>query len=114
MHGVAVTLLSEDKERLSVLQHRLDGTQMGRNVFSQQGFPTSATDPILRQIQDVRADVVLVDIDPHDVQRAIRAIVLINVNTIVIAIFAVGEMNNTLIIFLSMRSGDREFFEKNS
>ncbi len=62
MHGVAIALLAEDKERLSVLQHRLDGTQMGRNVFSQQGFPTSATDPILRQIQDVRAEVVLVDI----------------------------------------------------
>src|SRR5438093_9750 len=59
MHGVAIALLAEDKERLSVLQHRLDGTQMGRNVFSQQGFPTSATDPILRQIQDVRAEVVL-------------------------------------------------------
>jgi len=42
---------------------------------------TSATDPILRQIQDVRAEVVLVDIDPHDGQRAIRAIELINANT---------------------------------
>src|SRR5438105_1430616 len=114
MHGVAVTLLSEDKERLSVLQHRLDGTQMGRNVFSQQGFPTSATDPILRQIQDVRAEVVLVDIDPHDVQRAIRAIELINANTSDIAIFAVGEMNNPLTIVAAMRSGAREYLEQHT
>src|SRR6266581_1553347 len=114
MHGVAIALLAEDKERLSVLQHRLDGTQMGRNVFSQQGFPTSATDPILRQIQDVRAEVVLVDIDPHDVQRAIRAIELINANTSDIAIFAVGEMNNPLTIVAAMRSGAREYLEQHT
>ena len=39
MQGVAVTLLTEDRERLSVLQHRLEGTGMGRNVFSHVGFP---------------------------------------------------------------------------
>ncbi len=108
MHGVAVTLLSEDKERLSVLQHRLDGTQMGRNVFSQQGFPTSATDPILRQIQDVRAEVVLVDIDPHDVQRAIRAIELINANTSDIAIYTTSEaILEALTRFATSRSKAR-------
>ena len=45
MQGVAVTLLTEDRERLSVLQHRLEGTGMGRNVFSHVGFPTSPTGP---------------------------------------------------------------------
>src|SRR2546430_17687136 len=104
MHGVAIALLAEDKERLSVLQHRLDGTTMRRNVFSQKGFPMSATDPILRQIQDVRAEVVLVDIDPHDVQRAIRAIELINANTSDIAIFSFWEMNNPLTILASIPS----------
>ena len=52
MQGVAVTLLTEDRERLSVLQSRLEGTGMGRNVFSHVGFPTSPTDPVLRQMQD--------------------------------------------------------------
>jgi pilus assembly protein CpaE len=114
MHGIAIALLAEDKERLSVLQHRLDGTQMGRNVFSQQGFPTSATDPILRQIQDVRTEVVLVDIDPHEVQPAIRAIELINANTSDIVIFAVGEMNNPQTIVAAMRAGAREYLEQHS
>jgi len=54
MHGIAVTLLTEDKERLMVLQQRLESTQMGRNVFGHVGFPVSPTDSILRQIQDVR------------------------------------------------------------
>lgn len=72
MHGIAVSLLTEEKERLSLLQQRLEATQLGRNVFSQVGFPASQTDPILRQIQDVRSEVVLVDIDPQQVQRASR------------------------------------------
>ena len=87
MHGIAVALLTEDKERLSVLQQRLESTQIGRDVFGHVGFPTSPTDPVLRQIQDVRAEVVLVDIDPQNGQRAIHAIELISGNTSDIAIW---------------------------
>jgi len=41
---------------------------MGRNVFSHAGFPSSATDPVLRQMQDVRTEVVIVDIDAGNAQ----------------------------------------------
>ncbi len=114
MHGIAVSLLTEDRERLSVLQHRLEGTEMGRNVFSHVGFPTAATDPILRQIQDVRAEVVLVDIDPENVERAIHAIELIRVTTSDIAIFAVGEMSHPPTIVGAMRAGAGEYVERNA
>src|SRR5579863_9731006 len=112
MHGIAVTLLTEDKERLGVLQQRLENTQIGRNVFGHVGFPASQTDPILRQIQDVRAEVVLVDIDPGNVQRAIHTIELIHSNTSDIAIFAVGAMNNPETIVSAMRAGAREYLER--
>ena len=105
MQGVAVTLLTEDRERLSVLQHRLEGTGMGRNVFSHVGFPTSPTDPVLRQMQDVRTEVVLVDIDAHNAARAISAIELIQANTSEIAIFAIGEMSHPPTIVAAMRAG---------
>ena len=108
MHGIAVSLLTEDRERLSVLQHRLEGTQMGRNVFSHVGFPTAATDPVLRQVQDVRAEVVLIDIDPGNAQRAIHAIELIRATTSDIAIFAIGEMNHPPSIVAAMRAGAGE------
>jgi pilus assembly protein CpaE len=114
MHGIAVTLLAEDKERLTVLQNRLETSQMGRNVFSHVGFPASATDSVMRQIQDVHAEVVLVDIDPHDVQRAIRAIELIHSNTSEIVIFAVGPMTDPATIVSAMRAGAREYLERNS
>src|SRR3989475_5124089 len=111
MHGIAVTLLTEDKERVSVLQHRLETTNIGRNVFTHVGFPASATDPIVRQIQDVRAEVVLVDIDSHNVQRAINAIELIHSTTSDIAIFAIGPMNDPSTIVSTMRAGAREYLE---
>jgi pilus assembly protein CpaE len=114
MHGIAVTLLTEDKERLTVLQQRLESTQMGRNVFGHVGFPTTSTDPILRQIQDVHADVVLVDIDPQNAQRAMQAIELIHANTSEIVIFAVGAMNDPGTIVSAMRAGAREFVERNA
>lgn len=114
MHGVAVTLLSEDRERLSVLEQRLEGTQMGRTVFAHLGFPAGSTDPILRQIQDVRAEVVLVDIDPQNAQRAIHAIELIHATTDDIGIFAVGEMNHPPTIVSAMRAGAGEYIERHA
>ncbi len=113
MHGIAVTLLCEDRERLSVLQHRVEGTQMGRTVFGHLGFPAGPTDPILRQIQDVRAEVVLVDIDPQNPQRAIHAIELIHATTNDIGIFAAGEMNHPPTIVSAMRAGAGEYLERN-
>ena len=85
MHGIAVAVLTEDRERLAALQHRVDATQMGRTVFGHLGFPAGPTDPVLRQIQDVRAEVVLIDLDPENAQRAIHAIELIRANTTDIA-----------------------------
>ncbi len=114
MQGVAVTLLTEDRERLPVLQHRLDGSGMGRNVFGHVGFPASPTDPILRQMQDVGTEVVLLDIDPNNAQRAISTIELIQANTREIAIFAFGEMNHPPTIVAAMRAGAGEFLERNA
>jgi len=114
MQGIAVTLLTEDKERLAGLQRLLESTQMGRNVFSHIGFPASPTDPVLRQIQDVRAEVVLVDIDPQNGERAVSAIELIQSNTSDIAIFAIGEMSHPPTIVSAMRAGAGEFLERNA
>ncbi len=111
MHGIAVTFLTEDKERFTVLQHRLESTQIGRVVFSHLGFPAGPTDPVLRQIQDVGSEVVLVDIDPENVQRAIHAIELIHSSTNEIVVFAVGEIDHPSTIVSAMRAGAREYLE---
>src|SRR5271156_3550030 len=112
MHGIAVALLSEDRERLSELQSRLEATRLARVVFSNVGFPTGGTDAILRQIQDLSAEVVVVDISAANPQPAIKAIELIQANTLQLAIFANGTMQQPATIVASMRAGAGEYLDE--
>src|SRR6202167_1662126 len=111
MHGIAVALLTEDREHLSELQRRIEATQLARVVFSNVGFPSGATDSILRQIQDLRAEVVVVDIAFENPQGAIKAIELIQSNTMQLAIFANGSMQQPTTIVAAMRAGAGEFLD---
>ena len=65
-------------------------------------------------MQDVRTEVVIVDIDAGNAQRAISTIELIQANTSEIAVFAVGEMNHPPTIVAAMRAGAGEFLERNA
>lgn len=114
MPGVAVALLAEDRDRLSMLQNRLENTQAGQIVFSHFGFPMGPSDSILRQIQDVHAEVVVVDIDPQSEQRALATLELIHSTTNDVALFAIGEMNHPATIVASMRVGANEYLERNA
>ena len=111
MHGIAVALLTEDREHLSTLEERLEATRLGRAVFAHLGFPTAPTDPILRQLQDSRAEVVIVDISSQEPERAIRAIELVRSTTVQIAVFANGEMTHPANIVASMRAGAGEYVD---
>jgi pilus assembly protein CpaE len=114
MHGIAVALLTEERERLSTLESRVEATRLGRAVFSHGGFPVGPTDAILRQLQDSRAEVVIVDIPTQDPQRAIRAIELIRATTLQIGIFANGEMTKPANIVASMRAGAGEYVDNSA
>jgi pilus assembly protein CpaE len=112
MQGVAVAVLTEDRDRLPVLRHRLDSSQGARLVFSYVGFPSGPSDSILRQIQDVRAEVVLVDIAPQAEAKALATVELIRSATNDIVVFAVGEMNSPGTIVAAMRAGAGEYLER--
>ena len=114
MHGIAVTLLTEDREQFAILQNRLESTHVARIVFSNIGFPLSATDSIVRQMQAQRTEVVVIEVNSDDPQRAIRAIEVIRASTSDIAIFAVGDMKNPMAIVGAMRSGAGEYLDRNS
>src|SRR5271155_1851257 len=111
MPGIAVALLSEDREQSVVLNSRVESTNLARTVLSHVGFPLGPSDAILRQLQDQRAEVVLVRIDPQNPARAIRAIELIHSSIPAITIFAVGEMRQSASIVSAMRAGAREFLD---
>jgi pilus assembly protein CpaE len=114
MHGIAVALLSEDRQHLSELQHQVEATSLGRIVFSHTGFPSGPTDPILRQIQDLRAEVVIVHISAENSQSAIRVIELLQANTLQLAIFAHGSMQQPANIVAAMRAGAGEYLDENA
>jgi len=111
MHGISVALLSEDEDHLSALQTRLEATRLGQAVFSHLGFPVGPTDAILRQLQDSRSEVVIIDIPAKDPQRAIRTIELIRATTQQIGIFANGDMTSPASIVASMRAGAGEYLD---
>jgi hypothetical protein len=90
VHGIAVALLFEDPEHLATLRDRMQATRLGREVFSHLGFPISATDTIIRQLQESHAEVVIVELLLQSAESAIRAIELIHATT-QIAIFVSGD-----------------------
>ncbi len=112
MPGIAVALLTEDREQSIILNTRLEGTNLARVVFSHVGFPASPSDSILRHLQDQRAEIVLVEIDPKHPQGALRTIELIHNATPDVTIFALGDMNQPLNIVSAMRAGAREFLDR--
>ncbi|MGA7631700.1 MAG: AAA family ATPase [Terriglobales bacterium] len=114
MPGIAVALLTEDREQSVVLHSRVESTNLARTALSHVGFPAGPADPVMRQLQDQHAEVVLVDIDVQNPQRAIRTIELIHASTPDVTIFAVGEMNQPSIIVSAMRAGAREFLDHNA
>ena len=111
MPGIAVALLTEDREQSVVLNSRVESTNLARTVLSHVGFPAGPGDTVLRQLLDQRAEVVLVNIDPQNPQRAIRTIELIHANIPGVTMFAIGEMNQPTNIVSAMRAGAREFLD---
>ena len=114
MPGIAVALLTEDREQSVVLQSRIESTNLARTALSHVGLPAGPSDAVLRQLQDNRVEVVLVDIDSKNAQRAIRAIELVHASTPDVTIFAVGELNQPINIVSAMRAGAREFLDHNA
>jgi len=111
-HGIAVALLTEDQERLAILQKYLESTNVALLVFSNLGFPVSANDPIVGQLQKSQPEVVIVDIDSKDARRAIHAIELVRDTASKVAIFTIGEMHDPTTIVAAMRSGAVEFVDR--
>ena len=113
-HGIAVAILTEDRGQEVAIRNRLEATRVARIVLSHLGFPVSTTDPIIRRIQDQRAQVVVVDVHAENLQSALAAIELIDATTSEIAIFAIGETNIASNIVAAMRAGACEYVDRRS
>ncbi len=114
MHAVAVSILSENPERLVVLQQRIESTQTARIVFAHATFPASASDPAIRRLQDSDTEIVLVDIEPQASGRAMHAIEVVHANVPGASVFASGAMDDPAVIVSAMRAGAREYLERDA
>ena len=112
MAELAVVILATDEEQRSVLQMLVDGTNVARTVHSAASLPVAATDPLVRRIQSLATDVLLVDIPSENPTPAIRAIEMLKTEVSGAAIFAIGSMSQPQVIVGAMRAGAREYIER--
>lgn len=114
MHGIAVSILSENPERLTLLQQRVEATQLAQVVVAHGNFPSVPSDIAIRRMSDARTEVVVVDIASRDITRAMQAIELIHAQVPQVAVFAAGGMSDPSVIVAAMRAGAREYLERDS
>jgi pilus assembly protein CpaE len=114
MYSIAVGIFSENPERLAVLQQRIESTQLARVVLAHSGFPAGPADASIRRIQDLHAEIVLVDVDPQGPRLAMQAIELIHSNVSSASVFASGTMSDPSVIVAAMRAGAREYLERDA
>ena len=112
MSELSVVILAIDDEQRTLLQMLVNGTTIARAVQSFNGLPVATTDVVLRRIQDLRPDVVIVDIPAREPDPALRALELLHSHYGSGTLFAVGELSQPQNIVASMRAGAREFIER--
>jgi len=104
--AVPVALLTDDQDRQVLLEHRIESTR-GRIVFSRTGFLASSGDPVMREIQDSGARIVVVDVNPINLQPGLHTIEVIRDFAKEIGIIAVVGIPSSTDSVSVMRAGAR-------
>jgi pilus assembly protein CpaE len=112
VHGLSVAILAQDHERVDILQKAIVRTNVARVVFSHLGFPEGTGDRIIREILNRRSDIVIIDLDLKNLQRAIHAIELLRAKAADVSVFAYGEMEHPMNIVATMRAGASEYIDR--
>ena len=112
MPELSVVILATDNEQRAVLQVLVDGTSVARVSFAGAQLPVASTDSMLRRLQALAADVVLVDIHSEEPFPALHAIELIHQEMPETPVFAFGPISQPQLIVNAMRAGAREFIER--
>jgi pilus assembly protein CpaE len=112
MSGISAVVIGTDQEQRTVLQMQIDGTAVAKTVHAFSAFPMAVSDAIVRRIQDLAANVIVVDIPRQSSASALRAIELLRNEIPESAIFAVGDVSQANVIISAMRAGASEFLER--
>jgi pilus assembly protein CpaE len=112
MPELSVVVLTTDEDQKALLQVQVDGTAIARMTHAFSDFPQSDGDPIVRRIQELKSDVVLVDLVANEITPALRSIEILRSACPQSAIFAMGEMSQSQLIVSAMRAGAQEFLPR--
>jgi pilus assembly protein CpaE len=112
MAELSVVILATDNEQRAVLQVLVDGTSVAHTVHASSTLPVATSDPIIRRIQNLTSDVIIVDVPSDNASGAMRAIELLHQELPDAAVFAIGSMAQPSVIVQAMRSGAREYIER--
>ena len=112
MAELSVVILATDNEQRAVLQVLVDGTSVAHTVHASGTLPVATSDPIIRRVQNLTSDVIIVDVPGDNAQGAMRAIELLHQELPDAAVFAIGSMAQPSVIVQAMRSGAREYIER--
>ena len=112
MPELSVVVVATDNEQRTVLQRLVDATGVARTVLTCDSFPVAASDPVTKRVQAANPDVILIDIPDDNLSVAVCAILLLHEELPDSAVFAIGRLNQPLVIVNAMRAGAREFIER--
>lgn len=114
MKELAVVVVASDEEQRSILPMQVDATAVAKTVHVCPTYPAATTDMALRRLQELRPDLVVIDIPRSSSSTALRAVELLRATMPGAAVLAVGDTNQPQVIITAMRNGAREYIEKPS
>jgi pilus assembly protein CpaE len=112
MPQLSVVVITSDEDQKALLQVQVDGTAIARMTHCFTSYPQVEGDSVIRRIQDLKTDIVLIDVAAKDRSAAVRAIEVLRSACPGTGIFAVGDMGQAQLIVESMRAGAQEFLPR--
>lgn len=114
MPELSVVVFSPDEDQSALFQVLVDSTAIAQMTHAFSSFPQSERDPLLRQVQDRKPEIILVDLAPQELAAALHAIEIFKVMCPRSTVFALGEMAQSQLIVSAMRAGAQEFLPRNA
>src|SRR5262249_26102153 len=111
MPELSVVVITADEDQKALLQVLVDGTGLARMTHA-SSYPQTSGDAIARRIQDLKAEVILVDLAPQETAAGLHAIEMLRAICSESAVFAIGEMTRPQLIVDAMRAGAQDFLSR--
>ena len=113
MAPVQIAILMEGRDPQVLIQNGVEVAHTNEIAFTEVRFPLTATNPIVRQIQDERARVVVIDLGHESLQCSIHAVAIIRRIAGHIAILVTGDLSNPNHIVTMTQAGAHGIVDRN-